>query len=102
MRYRRLGRTNLQVSEVGFGAWAIGGNDTRLPMFLESLSQQLFAEPVGIEISRIKKGAPQLQRPRHSAQRFGVVCRAIAVAVLIATDSPGAKANFRNLQICPP
>ena len=26
MRQRRLGRTNLQVSEVGFGAWAIGGN----------------------------------------------------------------------------
>lgn len=26
MRYRRLGRTALQVSEVGFGAWAIGGN----------------------------------------------------------------------------
>ena len=26
MRYRRLGRTDIQVSEVGFGAWAIGGN----------------------------------------------------------------------------
>ena len=26
MRQRRLGRTNLQVSEIGFGAWAIGGN----------------------------------------------------------------------------
>ncbi len=26
MQQRRLGRTNLQVSEVGFGAWAIGGN----------------------------------------------------------------------------
>ncbi len=26
MRYRVLGRTGLRVSEVGFGAWAIGGN----------------------------------------------------------------------------
>ena len=26
MRYRSLGRTEIQVSEVGFGAWAIGGN----------------------------------------------------------------------------
>ena len=26
MRYRPLGSTGLKVSEVGFGAWAIGGN----------------------------------------------------------------------------
>ena len=25
MRYRQLGRTGLNVSEIGFGAWAIGG-----------------------------------------------------------------------------
>src|SRR5256885_4350121 len=26
MKYRVLGRTGLAVSEIGFGAWAIGGN----------------------------------------------------------------------------
>src|SRR5438132_1441952 len=27
MKYRTLGKTGLKVSEVGFGAWAIGGNN---------------------------------------------------------------------------
>ncbi len=26
MQKRKFGNTNLQVSEIGFGAWAIGGN----------------------------------------------------------------------------
>ena len=25
MRYRKLGRTGFEVSEIGFGAWGIGG-----------------------------------------------------------------------------
>ena len=26
MEYRKLGRTNLDISVIGFGAWAIGGD----------------------------------------------------------------------------
>lgn len=26
MNYRKLGKTNLTVSEIGFGTWGIGGN----------------------------------------------------------------------------
>ena len=25
MRYRKLGRTNFEVSDIGYGAWGIGG-----------------------------------------------------------------------------
>ena len=32
MKYRTLGRTGLEVSEIGFGAWAIGGPSTLGPM----------------------------------------------------------------------
>lgn len=27
MKYRALGKTSLTVSEIGFGAWAIGGDE---------------------------------------------------------------------------
>lgn len=27
MKYRKLGKSDVEVSEIGFGAWAIGGAD---------------------------------------------------------------------------
>ena len=30
MHYRPFGKTDMSLSEVGFGAWAIGGDDSSL------------------------------------------------------------------------
>lgn len=43
MQYRRLGKTNLQVSEVGFGAWQLGNNDQWGGM-KDSTAHELVAE----------------------------------------------------------
>src|SRR5262249_54206083 len=80
----------------------LGSDDALVAVRLQGLAQEFFTQAVAVEVGRIEKGTPQLQSPGNSAQRFGIVCRAIAVAVLIATYSPGAKAHLRNLQICPP
>ncbi len=33
MQYRTLGRTGIIVSEIGFGAWGIGGATDKLPAY---------------------------------------------------------------------
>ena len=47
MKYRRLGRTALQVSEIGFGAWAIGGNSFGPVAPEDALSGLARAEELG-------------------------------------------------------
>jgi aryl-alcohol dehydrogenase-like predicted oxidoreductase len=50
MKYRPLGKTGIRVSEIGFGAWAIGG-----PM-------DLFGTPVGWSAVNDKDSAAAMQR----------------------------------------
>src|SRR3712207_3824876 len=48
MRFRELGRTGIQVSEVGFGSWSIGGKDWGPTDDAESLRAIHRAVDVGI------------------------------------------------------
>ena len=48
MRYRRLGRTGIEVSEIGYGAWGIGGNQWRGASDEESLASLRRAIELGL------------------------------------------------------
>lgn len=48
MNYRTLGRTNLQISDIGYGAWGIGGNQWRGGTDEESLKALRRALELGL------------------------------------------------------
>src|SRR5512134_3808603 len=50
MRYRAFGRTGLQVSEVGFGGWGIGGGSYGAVDRAEALRALALAEELGCNI----------------------------------------------------
>src|SRR5579871_4574902 len=54
---------------------------------------------MAVHIGRIEEGTSQINGGCDGAKRFFVICRAVAIAKLVATDSPGAKTYLRDFQV---
>ncbi len=84
MRYRRLGRTNWEVSEIGYGAWGIGGTQWLGGTDDESVAALRTAIDLGLNFidTALAYG------DGHSEQLAGQVARGIGKRLYIATKVP--------------
>jgi aryl-alcohol dehydrogenase-like predicted oxidoreductase len=84
MRYRTLGRTGLEVSEIGFGAWGIGGKQWQNGSDEESLAALRKAIESGINLI----DTAYAYNEGHSEQLIAQVLRDTGAAVHVATKIP--------------
>ena len=84
MRYRRLGRTGFQVSEIGFGAWGIGGKQWRGGTDEESIAAVRRAIDLGVNLidTALAYG------DGHSERLTGRLIREAASKIYVATKVP--------------
>ncbi len=84
MRYRKLGRTNFEVSEIGYGAWGIGGNQWLGGNDRESLAALRRAIELGLNFidTALAYG------DGHSEQLVGRVVREAGHKIYVATKVP--------------
>ena len=84
MRYRRLGRTNFEVSEIGYGAWGIGG----VQWLGGSDDQSLAALRRAIELGLNFIDTALAYGDGHSEQLVGRVVREAGHRIFVATKVP--------------
>lgn len=84
MRYRKLGRTNFEVSEIGYGAWGIGGKQWLGGNDDESVNALRRAIDLGLNLidTALAYG------DGHSERLVGQVVRAIPKKIYVATKVP--------------
>src|SRR3954470_10388401 len=84
MRYRKLGRTGLEVSEVGYGAWGIGGKQWKGGTDDESLLALRRAFELGLNFidTALAYG------DGHSEKLVGQVVKSAPHRVYVATKAP--------------
>ena len=84
MRYRKLGRTNFEISEIGFGAWGIGGKQWLGGDDNESLAALRRAIELGVNLidTALAYG------DGHSEQLVGQVVRDTPGKIYVATKVP--------------
>ncbi|MFN7992633.1 MAG: aldo/keto reductase [Bryobacteraceae bacterium] len=84
MKYRKLGRTNFEVSEIGYGAWGIGGNQ----WLGGSDDESLKALRVAIERGLNFIDTALAYGDGHSEQLVGRVVRETGHKIYVATKVP--------------
>jgi aryl-alcohol dehydrogenase-like predicted oxidoreductase len=84
MRYRKLGRTNFEVSDIGYGAWGIGGKQWLGGQDDESLQALRRAIDLGVNFidTALAYG------DGHSEQLVGQVVRETGHKIYVATKAP--------------
>jgi len=84
MKYRKLGRTNFEISEMGYGAWGIGGTQWLGGTDDESLAALRRAIELGLNFidTALAYGAG------HSEQLVGRVVREAGHRIYVATKVP--------------
>src|SRR3954451_5522083 len=84
MRYRKLGRTGLEISEIGYGAWGIGGKQWKGATDDESVDALKRSFELGVNFidTALAYG------DGHSEQLVGQVVKDAPHRVYIATKIP--------------
>jgi len=83
MKYRRLGRTGVEVSEIGYGAWGIGGRQWMGGTDDESLRALKRALELGVNFI----DTALAYNEGHSERLVGAVLRETRAPICVATKS---------------
>src|SRR3954451_4311291 len=84
MHYRKLGRTGIDVSEVGYGAWGIGGKQWQVENDDESTSALRRAIELGLNFIDTALAYGE----GHSEQLVGRIVRETPGKIFVATKVP--------------
>ena len=100
MKYRTLGRTEFSVSEIGFGAWAIGGNQFGNSYGTTKDSESLKALQIAIDLGCNFFDTADVYGHGHSEKLIGNALKRFRQKIYIATKVGGdfyhgpARLNF--------
>src|SRR5688572_31066817 len=84
MKYRKLGRTGLEISEIGYGAWGIGGNQWRGGADDESIRALERALDLGLNFIDTALAYGE----GHSEKLVGSVLKSSKAKAYVATKVP--------------
>ena len=90
MKYRQLGTTQLQLSEVGMGCWAIGGNSHGNSYGSTNDAESLKAIKKAIAMGCTLFDTADVYGHGHSEELLGLALQKVRNSVMIATKVGGS------------